>query len=226
MRIAAASSLARTFDALAPVFLSQTGLRLAATYASTTVLLRQISQGAPYDLFATADAALLAPLERDDALVAGTRRTFARGRVVLYLAPHVPHAVQGLEGLRDPSIRRIAIASPTAAPYGRAAVEALRALHQWEALVTRIVEAPDVRAAYQYAASGNTDAAFTARSVPPSNGPGRVYLLDAGLHAPIEQAIALVRAARNPSGARAFVDLLFGPTGRDALRAHGLEPTA
>lgn len=224
VRVAAAASLASSFDALAPLLLAQTGQRLAATYAATAVLLRQIAQGAPYDLFAVADAALLAPLERDDALAPGTRRTFARGRVVLYVPTHALGEVRALEDLRKPSVRRIAYAAPAVAPYGRAAVEALRSVGLWSEVQARMLAAPDVRGAYQYALSGNTDAAFTARSVPPASAPGRVVLVDASLHAPVEQAVAVTRAAPNPEGARAFLRILASGEGRAALASHGLDP--
>jgi molybdate transport system substrate-binding protein len=128
--------------------------------------------------------------------------------------------VQTLADLADPAIRRIAIANPDHAPYGRAAKEALQGAGLWDGLQERLVLAENVLQALQFADSGNADVALVARSLS-VEGEGRWVLVPADSHKPIEQMSAVVSGSPEKEWARRFVEFVNGPEGRMIMRAHG-----
>jgi molybdate transport system substrate-binding protein len=223
LRVAAASSLATALDALRAVAERRVELPVVMVYGATGLLARQIEQGAPFDVFASADRETPTRLERAGKLVAASTRVFARGRLVLWVPPERDNVVHGLSDVVDRRVDRIAIANPDVAPFGRAAREALQQAGLWDIVHARVVQADNVQQAYQFAASGNADVAFTSASVV-SSGRGRAVPIAAGLYAPIDEAAGVVAGSRLGTQARAYIDLLLGPEGRAALEAHGFDP--
>ena len=120
------------------------------------------------------------------------------------------------------NVTHIAVANPQLAPYGRAAVETLHALHLWEAVEPRIVFAQNISMATQYAATGNADTAFTALALVYDRA-GRKIEVPAHLHAPIDQAIAVLRSSSKPEQARKFVAFIAGPQARGFFKKYGYE---
>jgi molybdate transport system substrate-binding protein len=117
-------------------------------------------------------------------------------------------------------VTKIAVAKPDLAPYGEAAVEALRALGVWEGVEPKVVYAQSVAQAKQFAATGNADAAFLPRSLV-REGEGRFIEIDAHLHRPIDQAVGVVSASRRQAAARQFVEFLLSEEGRALLKSFG-----
>jgi len=131
--------------------------------------------------------------------------------------------VERIEDLTRPGIKHVAVANPQLAPYGRAAVETLHALHLWEAVQPKIVYGQNISTTTQYAATGNADAAFTALALVKDQARGRKIAVPENLHAPIEQAIAVVRSTSKPDQARKFVEFITGAQARQMLRQYGYE---
>lgn len=221
--LAAAADLAAALPELTGAFESATGMRVTATVAASGQLAQQIRNGAPIDVFASADRGWVEWLAREGRIVDGTATVYARGRLVL-LEPHgAPVRLDSLADLDRPAVRRIAIANPEHAPYGRAARQALERAGLWQRLQPKIVIAENVRQTVQFAQTGNVDAAVTALSLM-SDDLGRWTELPASLHEPLDQTVAVVAGRPYEHEARAFVAFLTGGEGRRILKAHMLHP--
>ncbi len=221
INVATAANLTRVFAELGQIFENQTGIHLVTSFGATAQLAQQIEHGAPYDVFAAADTEHVDELARKGLIIPDTRAVYARGKLVLWV-PDNRTRVDRIQDLATPGITHIAIANPQLAPYGRAAVEALHALHLWETLQPRIVFAQNVSMATQYAATGNADAAFTALALVYDRD-GRKIEVPGNLHTPIDQAIAVLRSSTKTEQARKFVAFLTGMTAREILKRYGYE---
>lgn len=202
LRVAAASDLTDTFEELRPLF----GEPVEFTFGSSGLLSKQLQEGAPFDVFFSANVKFV-----NDAVTAGacdgqTVKPYARGRLALL-------------GELD-SARRVAIANPDTAPYGLAAKQALQKQDRWAALESRLVFTENVRQAVQLFDTGNAEAAFVAYSTVSSRD-GGVQLLDESLHAPIEQTMVRCTRGKNPAAAQRFIDFLNTKAARDVLSRHG-----
>ncbi|HZI17124.1 MAG TPA: molybdate ABC transporter substrate-binding protein [Pyrinomonadaceae bacterium] len=222
--VAAAANLSDAFAEVARAFEARAGVRVVNSFGATADLARQIENGAPFDVFAAADLTHVERLERAGLVAAGTARVYARGRLVLWLPPGSRAAgLADFSGLAAPEVSRVALPRPEAAPYGRAAVEALDALGLWSRVEPKVVYAQNVAQARQFAATGNADAAFLPRSLARGQG-GRVVEIDERLHSPVEQAVGVViRAGGAEEAARRFVEFLTGEEGRAILARHGYD---
>ena len=221
--IAAAANLTQAMQAIGPSFEARTGIRPVFSFASTSQLAQQIEYGAPFDVFLAADAEHVEQLERKGLLAPASRAVYAQGIVALWIPGGGRVPVGRLEDLADPRIRVIAIAKPELAPYGQAAVTALRRAGLWERLQAKVVYAENINMAKQYGSLENADAVFTAYSLVRNAG-GTVIRVDPSLHPPIEQALGIMARAEHPDAARKFVEYLLRGDGRAALASHGYLP--
>ena len=130
--------------------------------------------------------------------------------------------MERVEDLAGARVSKVALAKPDVAPYGRAAVEALRALNVWGRVEPKVVYAQSVAQAKQWAATGNADAALLPRSLV-KEGEGKVIEVEGRLHAPIDQAVAVVRASKRQDAARRFVEFVMGEEGQSVLKSFGYE---
>lgn len=224
--VAAASDLKFALDEIVAEFSRDTGIEVRLTYGSSGNFARQIAQGAPYDLFLSADESFVLQLA-DRGLTRDRGTLYAIGRIALYApqdSPLVPDP--GLANLArrlaDGSSGRIAIANPEHAPYGRAAEQALRSVDLWDRIAPRLVLGENVAQAAQFAASGNTDGGIIAYSLalaPPLRERGRFALLPESLHAPLRQRMVLT--AQAPPGAQRLYEYLQLPVARAILERYG-----
>lgn len=220
LTVSAASNLEPAFTEMSRRFEQQTGTPVTLNFGATGTLAQQIAQGAPVDLLASADRSTVDDLAARGLLIADTVQVYARGQIVLYTRADVSVSLQSLADLTRAEIKRIAIANPERAPYGRAAQEALQNLKLWDALQPKIVIAENAQQAQQYADSGNVDAAVIARSLT-VGAKGRWTPIPSELHKPIDQALGVVQATQSESAARAFAAFVTGPTGRAVLSRYG-----
>jgi molybdate transport system substrate-binding protein len=197
------------------------------TFAASGTLHAQIVNGAPFDLFLAADIAYAESLAgeglaaRDDVFRYGT------GRLVVW----VPQASAvdleaGMQALLDPAIRRISIANPRHAPYGRAAEAAFEHFGLRDGVQAKLVLGENVAEAAQFVASGAADAAVIARPLaesPAMKPHGRAWLVPADAHPPLVHGGVVLAAARDPAAARLFAEFVCGPEGQSILRDHGFE---
>ncbi|GBE43616.1 molybdate-binding periplasmic protein precursor [bacterium BMS3Bbin10] len=224
--IAAAASLRFALQDAAGAFRSETGLPLRLNFGSSGNLARQIRQGAPFELFLSADEEYALSLARDG-FTAGEGVRYALGQLVIFAPGESPVRVDPeLSGLREAlargDIKRFAIANPDHAPYGRAAREALIHAGLWEALEPKLVFGENISQAAQFTVSGSCEGGMISRSLavaPRFAGRGRFVTISAELHRPLRQRMVLMTGAGN--SARAFFDYLQGPAARKIFDAGG-----
>lgn len=220
INVAAAANLTDAFTELGRQFTAQTGVRVVYSFGATADLAKQIENGAPFDLFASADVEHVEALARKDLLVAGTQSVYARGRLVLWIPPGSRAQVERLEDLRQTEVERIGVAKPDIAPYGRATLEALRAAQLWPQLEPKVIYGQNVSQVKQYAATGNVDAAFIPSALVRA-GEGRIIEVDEHLHQPIDQALAVIKASGKQEAARRFSAFVLSAEGRALLERYG-----
>ncbi len=194
------------------------GLRVRFAFGASGMLARQIRQGAPYDVYLSANESFVTDLEASGYLRRSTLRIYAFGRVGLWSKSG---NIRALADLLRPEVKHLAMPNPDHAPYGVAAREILRSQGLWGTLEPKIVYGENVQQAFQYAESGNADAALTAWSlVMNRNG----VLLPAAWHAPVRQAGAVVAASPHGGAGLRFLELLSSHRGRELMARHGLTP--
>ncbi len=220
--VLAASDLTIAFTELEPAYEQASGNEVTTVFGSSGNLAAQIRNGAPADVFISANESFVDDLVSAGRIDSATRVEVAVGRLALVVPPG--RAVAEDPGaLTDPVYRVIAIANPEHAPYGVAARSALQATGAWTTLDDRLVMGENVVQAYQYVRTGNADAGLVALGLLRSADlPYR--LVDADLHAPILQVGGVVRASPHASRAADFLAWVTGPDGRAILQSYGFEP--
>ena len=221
--IAVAANFSEAIEELESRFEAGSAHRLRTAFGSTGRLYAQIVNGAPYDVLLAADREHPRRLEERGLGVAGSRFTYATGRLALWSAD--PRRAQaGAGALASGGFRTIAISNPALAPYGAAAHQVLEALGLKERLRGRIVTGQNVGQTHAMVATRNAELGFVALSLVLARGGGAAgshWEVPAELHDPIRQdAVLLVRGAENPA-ARAFIDFLRGPEARALIARHG-----
>jgi molybdate transport system substrate-binding protein len=224
--VAAAADLRPALDELVRAFRAEhPGLDVRVSYGASGTLAAQIGRGAPFDLFFSADERYPRTLVDSGAAVAESLTRYATGHLALWIpsgAPVEPDA--SLAALKDPRVRRVAIANPAHAPYGRAAEEALRAAGILDAVRPRLVLGESVAQAAQFAESGNADAALLPLSIaltPALRRAGRHVAVAPSLDPGIAQAAVVTQRGRRNVAATALLRFAIGPAGRDILRQRG-----
>lgn len=220
--VSAAASLTNAFKGIGASF-EQThpGVKVVFNFAASGPLLQQIAQGAPADIFASADQESMDRAQQQNLIVAATRADFVANKLVLVTPADSALGIKSLADLTKPEVKRIAIGSPTSVPAGRYAKGALEAAKLWDTLTPKFVFADSVRQALAYVARTEAEAGF-------------VYATDAGIEkdkvkvaaeVPVTTAIlypiAQVTASRNPALAREFLGYVLSPTGQKQLAAFG-----
>ena len=225
IRVAAAADLKFALDDLGSQFEGQTGKRIDAIFGSSGNFFAQIQNGAPFDLFLSADIEYPRKLEAAGLAEAGTVYEYALGRIVIWMPgdSRADLAALGWKALLQPGVERIAIANPEHAPYGRAAVAALRCAGLYEQVRKKLVYGENIAQAAQFVASGNAQAGILALSlaVSPPMRDGKRWEIPANLHPPIEQGAVMLKGARDKDGARAFLTFLKSQAGRRILESYG-----
>jgi molybdate transport system substrate-binding protein len=229
LSIAAASDLRYALDELVTAYRKQhpdTGV--SVSYGSSGNLFAQIANGAPFDLFLSADIDYPRQLMTQGHAVADTLFTYAVGRLVIWVpsASTLDIESRGLAVLGDSAVTRVAIANPEHAPYGRAARAALASAGLTDVVQPKLVLGETVSQAFQFAQTGSADAGLIASSLaraPTTVVSGRYSLISADAHPPLVQGgVTLVNAAR-PDAAASFRELMIGETGRELLARYGFD---
>lgn len=225
LRVAAASDLKFAMQELSTAFERQTGIKVDVTSGSSGNFFSQIQNGAPFDLFFSAD--LLYPKKLAEAGFAEpeTLQEYAWGRIVIWVpaGSKVDVAKQGWNALLDASVIKIAIANPDHAPYGLAAVSALQKAGIYELVKTKLVYGENISQAAQFVQSGNAQAGIIALSLAISPGmkEGMIWKIPEEMYPPIEQGAVVLKSAKNKTAARAFLEFVKGAPGREILKKHG-----
>ena len=225
IRVAAAADLKFALDELGAQFEKQTGGKINVSYGSSGNFFAQIQNGAPFDVLLSADIEYPRRLEAAGLAEPGTVYEYAIGRIVIWMPAdaRTDPATLGWKALLDPGVERIAIANPEHAPYGRAAVAALRGAGIYDQLRRRLVYGENIGQAAQFVASGSAQAGILALSLaasPPMRG-GKRWEIPANMHLPIEQGAVVLKSAKDKEGARAFLAFLKSDAGRKILESYG-----
>ena len=220
VQVAAAADLSLAFEEMGKLFLARTGKKVSFSFGASGALAKQLAQGAPFDLFAAANAGFVDSAVQAGACDAKTKAVYARGHIVVWTKLGGP-IVRTLADLQGADIKHIAIANPEHAPYGKAAREALTRAGLWPALEAKIVHAENVRQALQFAQTGNADAAIVALSLVAKDRTGTRLDVDPGLHGAIEQALVVCNQGHNNEGGREFAKLVESSDGQALLRRYG-----
>jgi molybdate transport system substrate-binding protein len=220
VRIAAASDLARAFEELAKQFETKTGITPRIDFGSSGLLAKQIEQGAPYFLFAAASREFADKPVAAGRCDRGSERVYARGRIVVWTRTGAPAPMQ-LADLAEPRFKKIAIANPEHAPYGRAAQQALEKVGVWSQLEGKLVFGDNVQAAMTYARDGQVDAAIVALSLAGVADGGAVLPIDPSTHDPLDQVLVVCGSGDEADAARQFADFITSYDGRKVMTRYG-----
>jgi molybdate transport system substrate-binding protein len=228
VRVAAAADLKFAMDELAGQFEKQTGTKVEVTYGSSGNFLSQLRNGAPFDLFFSADIEYPRKLEAQGLAEPGTLCEYAVGRIAIW-APadsKVDVNTQGWKALLDARVQKIAIANPEHAPYGKAGVAALQKAGIYEQVKAKLVYGENISQAAQFVQSGNAQAGIIARSlaVSPAMKEGKSWEIPAEWHPPIEQGAIVLKDAKNKDAARELLKFVRSDAGRALLAKYGFAP--
>jgi molybdate transport system substrate-binding protein len=225
LTVAAASDLQAALPVIAAQFEKDTGQKVALTFGSSGNFFAQIQNGAPFDVFLSADIDYPRRLEGAGLAERGSLVEYARGRIVLWTRRDSGIDVTpGLRVLTDAKVRRIAIANPDHAPYGRAAVAALRRQQLYESVRSKFVMGENISQAAQFAQSGSADVGIIALSLaltPTLKNSGSYVDVPDTLYPAIQQAAVVVAASQHKTMARQFVDTLKKPGVVQILQSYG-----
>ena len=221
--VALAANFSAPMQKIAAAFLQDTGHKAVLSYGSTGKFYAQIVNGAPFDILLAADQATPERLERAGYTLAGSRFTYATGRVVLWSRQSGLVDDRG-DVLRRGGFGKLAIADPRLAPYGAAAVQVMEQLGVRQALQAQTLQGDNISMAYQWVSSGNAALGFVALSQLVADGKmqqGSAWIIPTSLHAPLRQdAVALVHSRGNPA-AKALLDYLKGGRARSIIASFG-----
>lgn len=223
VRVAVAANFTAPAKIVAADFEEDTGHQAVLAFGATGQFYAQIKNGAPFEVLLSADATTPAKLADEGAAVAGSRFTYAIGRLVLWSAKPGYVDAQG-EVLKRGEFKHLAIANPKLAPYGAAAVEVLTALKLLDAVEPRFVQAENIAQAYQFVASGNAELGFVALSQVMQDGKiaeGSAWRVPEGLYPPIRQDAVLLDKGKGKVAAQAWLDYLRGDKARAVIQSFG-----
>lgn len=223
--VAVASNFAAPMKRIAAEFTQDSGHRLLLSFGGTGKLYAQIRNGAPFEVLLAADDETPARLEKEGMTVAGSRFTYAVGRLALWSAKPGYVDAKG-EVLKKGEFAHLAIANPKLAPYGAAAVETLTAVGLLDALQPKFVQGENIAQTHQFVASGNADLGFVALSQVMKNGKlgeGSAWIVPADLHQPIRQDAALLDKGKSKPAAGALLKYLRGDKARAIIRSFGYD---
>jgi len=225
LTVAAASDLQSALPTIVSMFEKETGQKVTLTFGSSGNFFAQIQNGAPFDVFLSADIDYPKRLESSGLGERGSLYEYARGRIVLWTRGDSGIDVsRGLQSLSQSKVRRISIANPDHAPYGRAAVAALRAERVYDAVRDKLVMGENISQAAQFAQSGSADVGIIALSLalsPALKASGAHVEVPESLYPPIQQAAIVIASSRQKAIARQFIDALKTPETVRILQAYG-----
>jgi len=227
LKIAAAADLNPAMPKLSAAFSRQTGVQLKVSFGSSGNFFAEIRNGAPFDVFLSADRSYPETLEQAGKADQGTT-LYARGKLVVW----VPNGLglkpspDNLKILTSPEVKKIAIANPEHAPYGRAAVAAMVHFKVYDQVKPKLVLGENVSQTAQFAQSGNADAAMISLAQALSDtlkNSGHYALVPADSYPALDQSAVVLRSSQNKQAAHRFVEFLLSPAAQKILNEYGFE---
>ncbi|TCV86732.1 molybdate ABC transporter substrate-binding protein [Sulfurirhabdus autotrophica] len=223
VNVAVAANFATTLEKLTKIFEAESGHKVLISSGSTGKLYAQIKLGAPFDVMLAADSERPQRMEAENLAVAGSRFTYATGRLVLWSVQ--PDKVDK-EGrvLSQDTYRHLAIGNPKTAPYGTAARQVLEKMGLWEKIQPRLVQGEDIGQAFQFVVTGNAELGFVSLAQvksAESKYPGSYWLVPDTFYQPITQQAVLLDRGRNNDAAIAFLGFLKGKPAQAVIESFG-----
>lgn len=225
LRVAAAADLQAVLPAIAQQFESECHCKLVVSYGSSGNFFQQLQNGAPFDVFLSADTQYPQKLQNAGLTVPGTVNEYATGKIVLWVRNDANLDIaRGLKSLTGPSFRKIAIANPQHAPYGRAAEAALKAEGIYEQVAPKLVLGENISQAAQFAQSGSADAGIVALSLalnPTMKSSGHYFEIPSSEYPAIRQAVVVMKNSKSNDSAGRFAKYLSSSAAREVLQQYG-----
>ncbi len=221
-RVAVAANFTEPAKEIAAKFEARTGHKASLSFGSSGQFYTQIANGAPFEVFLSADTERPQKAEAEGLSVPGARFTYATGRLVLWSkTPGLVDAKGAV--LAKGAFQKIAIADPKAAPYGLAAVETLRKLRLYDRLTPKLVTGTSITQAYQFVDTGAAELGFVALSQVVNHKEGSRWIVPAADHTPIDQQATLLKTGADNPAAKAFLQFLKTPEAKAVIRRYGYE---
>jgi molybdate transport system substrate-binding protein len=218
-KVAVAANFTDAAKEIAGAFKTKTGHDAVLSFGSSGQFMTQITQDAPFEIFLSADDERPKKLVAQGLGVTGSEFTYAIGKLVLWSKQ--PGLVQGEATLKDAKFAKLSICNPVAAPYGAAAVEAMKSLKLYDALRPKFVEGANISQAYQFVETGNAEVGFVALSQLAGKNEGSRWMVPQNLYNPIIQGAVLLKKGEKNPAATAFLQFLKGPEARAIIEKYG-----
>jgi len=224
--VAAAADMSAALPQIVEAYTKKTGQPVKLSFGSSGNLTNQIRNGAPFDIFFSADEAYPQQLIAEGLASKDTLYRYAVGRLVLWVPADSPLDLPkvGIQALLDPSVKKISIANPATAPYGRAAEAALRHFAIYDQVSARLVVGENVSQAAQFVESGNAQAGLIALShalAPAMKDKGRYWTVPLDAYPTLNQAAVVISKSKQPDAARKFLEFLRSPEAGSLLNTYG-----
>ena len=224
--VAAAADMSAALPELAARYTKETGQTVKLSFGASGNLTNQIRNGAPFDVFFSADEQYPQQLIAEGLASKETLYRYAIGRLVLWVPKDSPLDLTklGMQALLDPAVKKISMANPATAPYGRAAEAALRHLGIYDRVSSRLVVGENVSQAAQFVESGNAQAGLIALShalAPTMKGKGRYWTVPLDAYPTLNQAAVVLSKSKQQDAARRFLEFLRSPEATSLLTGHG-----
>jgi molybdate transport system substrate-binding protein len=225
LAVAAAADLKFAITDVVEQFETKTGTKVNVTYGSSGNLFAQLKNGAPFDVFLSADMGYARKLDEAELVEPGTLSRYATGRIAIWAPADSKLNVSesGWKTLLDERVKKIAIANPEHAPYGRAAVAAMQKAGIYDQVKSKLVFGENISQAAQFVQSGNAQAGILALSLAVSDAmkDGKRWDIPEDLHPPVEQAAIVMKNAKNKEAAGVFLEFVKSDAGRATLAKYG-----
>ncbi|MET0382781.1 MAG: molybdate ABC transporter substrate-binding protein [Burkholderiaceae bacterium] len=224
VQVAVAANFSAPAQKIAAAFERDTGHTVKLSFGATGKFYAQIEAGAPFDVLLAADQSTPQKLVAEGKGIAGTRRTYAVGKLVLWSSDPALVDAKG-DVLKSDKFKHLSVADAKLAPYGMAAKQTLDRLKLADAVQARLVTAENIGQAYQFVATGNAELGFIAlgQVQPPdgSKAPGSMWIVPGDLYAPLKQDAVVISAGKTAGAATAFVDYLSTDGARAVIKSYG-----
>lgn len=224
LTVSAAASLTEAFTAVKDAFAKERpGVTITFNFGASGALLAQMEQGAPVDVFASADQKTMDQAVEKKLIDAATRVNFAGNALVLATPADNPAKVKDLAGLVSPAVTRVAIGNPDSVPVGRYTKAALTRAGLWDALSPKFIPAETVRQVLDYLARGEADAGFVYGTDAKQSGAKVAVIAEVPVETPVTYPIAVLAGSASKADAAAFVAFVAGPKGQEILAGYGFK---
>lgn len=228
INVAAAADLSSALQEVAANFEKRTGVAVKLSFGASGALTQQIQNGAPFDIFFSADMGYPQQLVAAALGDGATLYRYAVGRLVLWVPKDSPLDVErkGMDVLLDPSVKKIAMANPLHAPYGRAAEAVLKHYNLYEKVAERLVLGENIAQAAQFVESGNAQAGLVALAhamAPSMQGKGRYWIIPADAYPPLDQGVLVLSHSEHRHDALAFLEYIKSEEAAAVMKKYGFE---